>query len=65
MTRHHVPDPSAAASLRTRRESAGITLRACARRMGISAPYLVDLELGRRRISSSILGKFKSALIAK
>ncbi len=33
---------------RTEREAAGLSLREMARRMGVSAPYVSDLELGRR-----------------
>lgn len=35
-------------ALRQRRLKAGISLREMARRLGLSAPYLCDLEYGRR-----------------
>lgn len=38
----------AGAALRRERVAAGIALRAMARQLGVSAPYLSDIELGRR-----------------
>lgn len=44
-----VPNPVAVgASMRRRRERAGIGLREMARRVNMTAAYLSDLELGRR-----------------
>jgi len=37
--------------MRRRRMTAGFTLRDVARHMQISAPYLSDIELGRRRLT--------------
>lgn len=38
------------ASLRKRRQWAGVSLREMARRKCVSAPYLSDVELGRRTV---------------
>lgn len=48
--------------LRTCREQEGIPLRALAKRMGISAPYLSDLERGRRPWNEAVLTKFVEAI---
>ena len=39
--------------LRWKRESAGMSLRAMARYLGVSAPYVSDVERGRRSIPDS------------
>ena len=49
-------------SLRDKRLRRGVSLRALARTMGISAPYLVDLELGRRAINPALVGRYRAAL---
>lgn len=41
--------------LREMRQSAGISLRAMAKRLDISAPFLSDVELGRRNPNIAIL----------
>jgi len=43
--------------LRELRENAGISLREIAREVGVSAPFLSDVELGRRYPSDVILTK--------
>ena len=44
-----VDDPRAIGEdMRKRREASGLSLREVARRIRTSAPYLCDLELGRR-----------------
>ena len=53
-------DPGPA--LRRRRQGHGVSLRALARAMGISAPYLVDLELGRRAINPTLQRRYRTAL---
>ncbi len=50
------------AILRGKREKAGITIREIARRLGKSAPYIGDLELGRRNWSQGILTSYEVAL---
>jgi predicted transcriptional regulator len=40
------------AAMRKLRELAGLSLRHVATRMGITAPYLSDLELGRRAFNN-------------
>lgn len=49
----------AAGELRRRRESEGLSLREVARRLGFSAPYLSDVELGRRNATEAILGAYE------
>lgn len=41
--------------LREQRERARLTLREVARRLGFSAPYISDIELGRRNCTPAIL----------
>lgn len=54
----------AATGLRARkhRKSQGVTLRAVARHMNISAPYLSDLELGRRNWTLDLSLKFNRSV---
>jgi len=51
MARKHVPKgvASFAEALRLLREGQGLTLRALAQKIGVSAPFLSDLEHGRRQ----------------
>jgi len=49
---------------RNLREQAKISLRALAREMGISAPYLLDLERGWRPWNEGMQQKHASALTA-
>ena len=55
-----VPGPS----LRAHRESLGWTLRAFADRLGFTAPYLCDVEYGRRRATEAIVDAYKAAPVA-
>lgn len=55
-----VSNPGSA--LRARRERSGVSLRALARAMGISAPYLVDLELGRRPVNPTMGRRYRKSL---
>jgi transcriptional regulator with XRE-family HTH domain len=48
--------------LRSQRLRRGVSLRALARAMEISAPYLVDLELGRRAMNPTLRGRYRVAL---
>lgn len=50
-----LPEPSDA---RIRREAAGVSLRRTADAMGISAPYLSDLERGHRTWSALLWQRF-------
>ena len=52
-------------ALRRERTKKGMTLRAVARRTGLSPAFLSDIELGRRFPSSSSLKKLNEALRAK
>jgi transcriptional regulator with XRE-family HTH domain len=44
------------------RDSADLSLRELAKKVGISGPFLSDIELGRRFPSEEILAKLASAL---
>ena len=46
-------------ALREERLSMRISLRSAAKQLGISAPYLSDIELGRRNISISFYRRLK------
>ncbi len=48
--------------LRHRRETVGLSLRACAVRFGVSAPYLSDIERNQRRCTVILLDKYKKLL---
>ena len=45
--------------LRLIRERTGTSLRAMARRMGLSAPYVSDVELDRRRATPEIVHAYE------
>lgn len=51
-----------AAKLRALRESQRVSLRCLAREMALSAPYVSDVELGRRALIISFADKFVDAL---
>lgn len=51
-------------TLRERRCALRLSLRTVATQMGISAPYLADLELGRRAINPALDCSFTKALAA-
>jgi transcriptional regulator with XRE-family HTH domain len=48
--------------IRARRLEVGITLRELARRVEVSAPYLTDLEAGRRHPGPDVLQRIAAAL---
>lgn len=48
--------------VRGERESRGKSLRLVAREVGISAPYLSDLERGRRNWTEELFDKIKEVL---
>jgi hypothetical protein len=51
-----------ATTYRAKRMRAKASLRSVARLMGISAPYLSDLERGKRDWSADMVSKFEVAL---
>ena len=53
---------SSGKTARKKRERANVSLREIARRMKISAPYLSDLELGKRNWSVKLARRFESAV---
>ncbi len=56
-------DQSATGSdARNARRRTGRSLRFIAKKMGISAPYLSDLELGRRNWTDALLIRFERAI---
>ncbi len=48
--------------MRRRRIAKGMTLRDLARRLGLTASYLCDLELGRRRWTATNLARYENGL---
>ena len=44
------------------RDKADLSLRELAKRIGVSSPFLSDIELGRRFPSEEVLGKLATAL---
>jgi transcriptional regulator with XRE-family HTH domain len=57
-----VPDKNLGELIRDLRETAKLSLRALARSVDVSAPFLSDVELGRRYPSDEVLGKVANAL---
>lgn len=53
------------ADLRKRRKERGFSLKEVASRMGISMPYLSDLERGNRRWSDNLTDLFENAIKPK
>lgn len=49
-------------AMRDHRESAGVSLRKVALKMGVSAPYLSDLERGNRNWKSIDIDNFNNAV---
>lgn len=48
--------------LRTLRLESGISLREASRRIGLSAPYISDLERGRRAWNADLEARYRKAL---
>lgn len=48
--------------MRQMREKKRVSLRDMAKRLDISAPYLSDLELGRRGWNTDLMERYKNAL---
>lgn len=62
----HVTDEIETGKLaRNARKAARLSLREVARRMKLSAPYVSDLELGRRKWNETILDRFRSAICGR
>ena len=62
----YVPDPAHhGKEARIRRRAAGVSLRELAGRMGFSAAYVSDLELGRRGWSENLMKRYIKALAEK
>lgn len=60
--KHREENSRIGAYAREERGKAGISLRALAKRMGISAMFLSDLERGNRLFTEALVAKWKSAL---
>ena len=58
----HMIEISLGQRLRELRDKADLSLRELAKRIGISSPFLSDIELGRRFPSEEILAKLARAL---
>jgi transcriptional regulator with XRE-family HTH domain len=54
-------DRAVGAAMRQVRIAAGLSLRGVAKRLGVSAPYVSDLELGRRNWSPRRIEDFEKA----
>ncbi len=52
-------------SIRDTRKSLGLTLREVSRKARISAPYLCDIELGRRNAPTGTLERIRAAMDGK
>jgi hypothetical protein len=50
------------AKLRKEREKAKRSLRGVAEELGISAPYLLDMEMGRRNWSEARINQYQKAI---
>lgn len=46
--------------LRNERKTAGLTLREMARRLGLSAPFICDVELNRRNCSPKVRAAYEA-----
>lgn len=58
-----LPDPRViGAAMRELRVKAGVPQKELARSLKLSAPYLVDLEAGRRAFNSELVTRYKKAL---
>lgn len=55
-------DDANGARIRSLREKAGMSLRELARQLDVSAPYVSDLELGRRSFSEELFARAKAAI---
>lgn len=55
----------AGTALRLRREEERMTLRALAEAIGVSAPFLSDVEHGRRRLSTEQAARADAAFAAR
>lgn len=59
---NHAATGASARSVRLSIGEAGMSLREFSTRMGISAAYLMDLEMGRRNWNAQLVEKFNAAL---
>ena len=58
----HMIETSLGQRLRKLRDRADLSARELAKRIGVSSPFLSDIELGRRFPSEEVLGKLAAAL---
>jgi transcriptional regulator with XRE-family HTH domain len=58
----HMIETSLGQRLRELRDRADLSARELAKRIGVSSPFLSDIELGRRFPSEEVLGKLAAAL---
>ena len=59
---YHMIETSLGQRLRKLRDKAGLSARELAKRIGVSSPFLSDIELGRRFPSEEVLVKLTAAL---
>lgn len=62
-TRLAVAEQRQGFALRDVRKYRGLSLRECAKTLGVSAPYLSDVEHGRRHIGENKLERYMDLLI--
>lgn len=62
VTTWEIDDRALGADRRKYRKKFGLSLRALAKEMGFSAPYLSDLELGRRAWNEQLIYRHEAAL---
>ena len=55
----YLPDDRIGEALRRRREARDISLRSMAKKIGISAPYLSDLERGNRHWNQKYINYYR------
>ena len=46
-------------AFRAKRQEKGLSLRDCAKKLGLSAAYISDVELGRRNANQTLIKFFK------
>lgn len=58
-----IDDKALGQAMRRTRQTVAISLREMAKRMGISASYLSDLELGRRHWNAGIIEEYRQQVV--
>jgi transcriptional regulator with XRE-family HTH domain len=61
---HHAPEPPYGAALRRLRQDRNLTIEEAARRAGVTANYLGDLERGQRNPTIRVVGRVLTGIRA-